>query len=115
MPMPIGISQEAAEILHQMMREVVAANERAHALASAVLAAWPPGPGPGRPELPPERNELVRTPGGGLSSPCQVLVQNLFAEARVFHGAVPAQTRHAWLEAIEACKGKIPESEYDQA
>jgi hypothetical protein len=43
------------------------------------------------------------------------MVQNLIAEARVFCGAVAKESRLAWLQAFEACTGKIAQSEYDQA
>ena len=64
------------------------------------------------------RDELVERSGGGESSvpnSCQILVQDLFQEARAAHGAVPVATRAAWLKAIEPCKGKIPETAYAEA
>jgi hypothetical protein len=94
----MDISEEALELMRYAMRETATANARAAAAAASVLRI--PGlPGP---------EEL-------LLSPCQVLVQNLFTEARAFHGSVPTKSRQAWVEAIEACKGKIPESEYNAA
>ena len=67
-----------------------------------------------------KQDELVESPGVGPAARpynrCQALVQDLFQEAKIqSHGAVPVVTRQAWLEAIEGCKGKIPESEYDEA
>jgi hypothetical protein len=43
------------------------------------------------------------------------MVQYLIAEAREFCGAVAKESRLAWLQAFEACTGKIAQSKYDQA
>jgi hypothetical protein len=97
------IGQVAAELLHQYLTQQAAAAALNHERITAILAAWPP------------RKEFLERPGAKLSSPCQALVNGLFEEADAFRGAVPEQSRQAWLKSIEGCKGKIPESEYNQA
>jgi hypothetical protein len=97
------IGQAAAELLHQYLTQQAAAAALNHERITAILAAWP------------ARKELVERPGGKLPSPCQALVEALFEEASAFHGAVPQESRQAWLKSIEACKGKIPDSEFNQA
>jgi hypothetical protein len=97
------ISEELLAAMRVAMRGMAEANARAIAVAKAVLGTLGPE------DLGPPRDELI------VRSPCQVLVENLFAEARVFHGSVPSVSRQAWVEAIEACKGKIPEAEYNAA
>ena len=101
----MDISEEALALMRYAMREMATANARAAAAAQAFLTiTGPPGPEDPRIEL-----------RGLRLSPCQVLVQNLFTEAHAFHGSVPSASRQAWVEAIEACKGKIPEAEYNAA
>jgi hypothetical protein len=97
------IAEKAAELFHQYLTQQVAAAALNHERITAILAAWP------------ARKELVERPGGKLPSPCQALVEALFEEASAFRGAVPQESRRAWLKSIEACKAKIPDSEYNQA
>jgi hypothetical protein len=86
-------------------RSYLAGVQRQSAAAQALMSGDP-------------RDELVERPSGGESNipnACQILAQDLFQEARAFHGAVPVATRAAWLKAIEPCKGKIPETAYAEA
>ena len=94
------ISDELVAMMHQMIRQMLAANERFAVAAGATLSMGSP----------PKTEDVIE-----LISPCEVLVQNLFKEARVFHGSVPSKSRQAWVEAIEGCKGHIPEAEYNAA
>jgi hypothetical protein len=95
------ISEELLAAMRQMMRQAIAANERAIGFEQAALSIHGSTP---------QTEEVI-----DLLSPCEVLVQNLFKEAHVFHGSVPSKSRQAWLEAIERCKGHIPEAEYNAA
>jgi hypothetical protein len=97
------IAEKAAELFHQYLTQQAAAAALNHERIAAILGAWLP------------RKEFVERPGGKLPVPCQALVNALFEEASAFHGAVPTETRQAWLNSIEACKGKIPDSEYNRA
>jgi hypothetical protein len=60
---------------------------------------------------------IVSKPGNGSTGPteCQILVQDLIEEGKAFKGGVPVASRPTWLKKIEACKGKVPESEYAEA
>jgi hypothetical protein len=62
-------------------------------------------------------DHTVRIPGSGSTgaTECQILVQDLIVEGKAFKGGVPVASRPAWLKQVEACKGKVPESEYAKA
>jgi hypothetical protein len=101
--MPITVEQ-SLEIMRQYMRTIAAANALTHAAATDALTAIEKFVKPGG-----------VSPGNGFRSSCQTLVKALIQEARAFPGAVPTETRQAWLKEIEACKGQVPQSEYNEA
>ena len=94
-------SEQAAEAQHQFQQQVLAKLKSIEANIGHILDAFPP--------------KKTITPSAEFLSPCQTLVNGLFEEASAFKGAVPTVVRNHWLKSIEACKGKIPETEYNKA